>query len=179
MFSQTGSEISNLIDEIGIQPYKILTTNTNKDTINPKIISEFGDKLVCDSHDKLMQYLRDINRKDVQILITLHGYLRIIPPDVCDIHQIFNGHPALINHYPELKGKDPQEKTWENREKYQLIGSVIHSVTKDVDSGVIYTTVEYPFIHKISTKEKLYEELKLLSLISWTRFFYKEVIGTL
>ena len=43
-------------------------------------------------------------------LITLHGYLRIIPENICkQCKHIYNGHPGLINMYPELKGKDPQE----------------------------------------------------------------------
>ena len=57
--------------------------------------------------------------KDVDnTLITLNGWLRIVPPDKCAKYNIYNGHPGLITKYPELKGKDPQQRMWENIHEY-------------------------------------------------------------
>ena len=32
------------------------------------------------------------------------------PGEVCEKRNIYNGHPGLITQYPQLKGKDPQQK---------------------------------------------------------------------
>jgi folate-dependent phosphoribosylglycinamide formyltransferase PurN len=45
----------------------------------------------------------------------------------------------------DLKGKDPQIRTWENINNYQFIGSVVHKVTPGVDEGPVLCE------HKVST----------------------------
>ena len=68
-------------------------------------------------------------------IVTLHGWLRIVPPYVCERSKIYNGHPGLITKYPELKGKDPQEKAF--KLKHKTIGCVLHKVSAGVDEGKI------------------------------------------
>ena len=36
------------------------------------------------------------------VFVTLHGYLRILPPDFTKASNIYNGHPGAIEQYPEL-----------------------------------------------------------------------------
>lgn len=96
-------------------------------------------------------------------LITLHGYLRILPANICNRYTILNGHPGLITKYPELKGKDPQVRAWEG--KYPLIGSVVHKVTPGVDEGEVITSVCYT--NRCDTLDEIYGKLKQSSLESW------------
>jgi phosphoribosylglycinamide formyltransferase-1 len=115
-----------------------------------------------------MDFLRNIEPS----LVTLHGYLRIIPPDVCERHEIYNGHPGLITEYPELKGKDPQEKVWITPSAYATIGSVVHECTPGVDEGPIVATASMPN-DDISSKLVLYTRLRKTSLEAWLKFFAK------
>ena len=68
------------------------------------------------------------------LIITLHGYLRILPEALCTNFKIFNGHPGDIVNYPELKGKDPVDRV---TPEMKTIGAVIHKVTAGVDEGEI------------------------------------------
>ena len=108
------------------------------------------------------------DRKDM--LVTLHGYLRIIPEDVISTYPyMYNGHPGAIDIYSELKGKDPQQKAW--LLKHPIIGSVVHKVTKEVDEGDIVKSVHYT--NRTETLEEMYGALKQSSLESWV-YFMKE-----
>lgn len=163
LFSQTGNELGRLSRELGKYPFNSLTNNKNyeqwADNIPPAVVS------VMSTND-INTYLRHLPRS----FITLHGYLRILPPDICERHEIYNGHPALITHYPELKGKDPQERTWEHRDQYPIIGSVVHRCTAELDSGEVVKSVSYT--NRCSNKEELYNKLKESSFIAWN-FFLK------
>lgn len=158
LFSQTGSEIANLSRELDRKPD--YTFYNRRDFSNVKV-----DDYAQSDHDNIMNWLRKLKLSDY--IITLHGYLRIIPEDVCLMHEgfIFNGHPAAIDLYPELKGKDPQERTWNERERYPIIGSVVHAVSPRVDDGRIISSVHYS--NRASTKDELYSMLKKSSLESW------------
>lgn len=168
-FSQTGSEIVNISKTLGIKPNLICTNNTEeyKGTPYHPGIRELKSTICIGTHKKLMEYLsmtNVYNPKDT--LITLHGYLRILPPEICNKFEIYNGHPALITHYPELKGKDPQERTWEGN--YHTIGSVVHRVTEGVDEGEVVKSVAYA--NRCNTKDELYLKLKESSLEAWLWF---------
>lgn len=83
-------------------------------------------------------------------VVLLFGYLRILSPEVCKRHAIFNLHPGDIVAYPELRGKDPIEKYFNNLGNYGPVsetgyelGCVIHKVTKEVDEGPILSRVKY------------------------------------
>ena len=129
-FSQTGAEIADLSESIGRWP-DLIITNKRPDhlrTIDPRIIeygyTEVPNKPTVDDLDAVLQD---------NAIITLHGWLRIMPPVICDKYLIYNGHPGLITKYPELKGKDPQVRAFEG--KYPVAGAVIHKVTAGVDEG--------------------------------------------
>jgi folate-dependent phosphoribosylglycinamide formyltransferase PurN len=166
-FSQTGSEIVQLSQSLNKVPDLIATNNYETALkINPKL-RMIGAPIQYGSHDMLMTFLREQTLwRPCDTIITLHGYLRLIPQDVCEMYEIYNGHPAAIDIYPELKGKDPQVRTWEG--KYNTLGSVVHRVIPEVDAGEIYTKKHQKNLAK--NLDEVYGTLKELSLQSWTQF---------
>lgn len=162
LFSQTGSEIKVISEQLGRWPDNIITTNRNVDAWCSNIPR---DKVIVAPPTAINEFLENYDKK---CIITLHGYLRILPANICDKHEIYNGHPGLITVYPDLKGKDPQEKVWNNMSAYPLIGSVVHRCTSELDGGKVLQTVSYS--NSCNSKEELYNTLKQSSLISWLSF---------
>ncbi len=105
---------------------------------------------------------------DKDPIITLHGWLRIMPPEICEEFTIFNGHPGLIIDYPELKGKDPQVRTWEGMKegKYPTAGCVIHKVTAGVDEGKVVSFERFS-TWNVSNLDDLFDTLRDRSLYLW------------
>lgn len=166
-FSQTGSEIAAISKTIGRKPDLIVTNNVNesKYKVHPDVLA--CGTVMRASHDRLMEYFIDGSFYDGKdIIITLHGYLRILPPAMCSKYNIYNGHPGAIEQYPELKGKDPQVRTWENKEQYKFVGSVVHKVIPEVDEGEIISSV--CTTNNIESLDEMYERLKLTSLSAWS-----------
>ena len=132
LFSQTGAEIADISESLGRWPDLIIT---NK---RPNHLRTIDSRIVEYGYTELpnIPTLEDIENvlKD-NAIITLHGWLRIMPPDICEKYLIYNGHPGLITKYPELKGKDPQVRAFEG--KYPIAGAVIHKVVAGVDEGKV------------------------------------------
>ena len=166
-FSQTGSEIVDLSHALKRVPDLIVSNNfEEKIKFNPKI-RKLGSTVMQGEHDLIMTYCRNQTLLEPEdAIITLHGYLRILPADICTKYEIYNGHPAAIGMYPELKGKDPQIRTWAGR--YTNTGSVVHRVTAGVDEGEIISTVFATT--KATSLEELYGILRQTSLQSWIDF---------
>jgi folate-dependent phosphoribosylglycinamide formyltransferase PurN len=173
LFSQTGSEICNLSEAIGQYPDLVISDNINEVNIIDSRIELNCKKLLWRKYrgltpeEKLEYYRKHLEGYDV---VTLHGWLNIVPANICNEYKIFNGHPGLINYYPDLKGKDPQVRTWENISNYQFVGSVIHKVTLGVDEGPIIC------YKKVATNcciglDSTFGILKQTSLSSWIDFF--------
>jgi len=134
-FSQTGSEIVELANRIGFEPTVVVTNRRpdNRRAIHPAIVNM--NLVMVPNKPTWEDYLEVLPFK--KCIITLHGWLRIIPPEIVAAYKkdIYNGHPGLINKYPELKGKDPQLKAFDLGLKES--GCVIHRVTEGVDEGEI------------------------------------------
>lgn len=172
-FSQTGSEISNLIEKTGKHPFAVITTNrnfipspANKALIREKF--EFETIFILNKDIKEDNYIQlfktlGLNERD---LITLHGYLKIIPASICNYYSIYNLHPGLITKYPVLKGKDPQQKAFDL--KLDESGVVIHEVIPEVDSGPV--VLERKTSIKNLTLEEIYEKLHVLASDTWMDF---------
>jgi methionyl-tRNA formyltransferase len=165
LFSQTGSEIARLATSLGRWPDGILTNNFDQSQWSSDLDI---NRVTSMNPTALHNGLRFTKERQ---FITLHGYMRIIPADVCEMHDIYNGHPGLITLYPELKGKDPQEMAWEG--KYGTIGSVVHHCTAELDGGEIVNSVSY--VNRCDTKEELYNKLKEASFIAWDFFLRGKV----
>lgn len=130
LFSQSGKELYYITRNIGICPDITLTNNSDTKTWYEDVakIPRVGIMKTKDIHNTLL------NKKPC--IVTMHGYNRILPSEITKIHQVFNGHPGDIIKYPELKGKDPQEKAFNL--KLPSSGTVIHRATEEVDGGDIH-----------------------------------------
>ena len=167
-FSQTGAEIADLSEKLGKWPTRIITNKRPADlrTIDPRIIEKSYIEVTNKPSE---QELRDILQYYKDPIITLHGWLRIMPPEICNEFTIFNGHPGLITEYPELKGKDPQVRAYEG--KYPVAGAVIHKVTAGVDEGKV--VAEERFNAFQVELDDLFRILRDRSLYMWTNFLKK------
>lgn len=176
LFSQTGSEIIKLSEHLNRFPDRIFTNNkdvnswhpTMRNVHNDGLKSKFGESritIVNKTKSKSCNFLHTIDKTS---LVTLHGWLRIIPENICEYYNIVNGHPGLINTYPELKGKDPQVRAYDN--EYGVIGSVVHKVTPIVDDGEIlsYTAI---YRQPEDQLDDIFEKLSFTSFKSWQKFF--------
>jgi len=170
-FSQTGSEIVDLANCLYRWPDVIITNNTDLDSIHPRIRNKITHTLNKEDA-KTLHVLRSVAKPGD--LITLHGWLRIVPRDICEQYNIYNGHPGLINKHPELKGKDPQQRAFENIHRYSKIGSVVHKVTPKVDDGEIISSCSVNTPEKV-TLEKMFNSLKLTSRESWLVFLKEHI----
>lgn len=159
LFSRSGSEIESLAHEIGRYPDLILTNKVNFDS---SVIPKDKCIIIDGSDESIRQYLL---HDDV---ITLHGYLKIIPEDLCNDFNIFNGHPGLITKFPELKGINPQARSL----GYDMIGCVIHKVTAGVDEGPIVSEKSITNTYDVNT---IFSGLASVSLDLWVEFFNKEL----
>ena len=141
-FSQTGSEIHNIACTINRVPDVIVTNRHIEDIekINFNLVNKFWDRFIF-IENKPSQETYDVVLKDADI-ITLHGYLRIIPSEICNRYNIYNSHPAPLTRYPFLKGKDPQQRIFE--QKLDFGGNTIHKCTAELDSGEIMLEDEFP-----------------------------------
>ena len=178
-FSQTGSEILNIINSTGAVPDVIITNRLRKDgtlknseIINRELLDRFGSRIVCiPVKPSVEDYENALNNRDGG-LISLHGYLRIIPSEICKEYSIVNLHPGLITKYPILKGKDPQEKAYNLGLKTS--GAVIHEVVAEVDSGKILDSIEVSI--EGLTLDEGYENLHKCSSELWIKFFKEHIL---
>lgn len=172
LFSQTGSEIYNISRRLSRFP-DIIITNNNINGINKELF-EFYKKsdskrmIVLDNKPTVADYEKVFGELKNPI-ITLHGWLRIIPEEICEKYTIYNGHPGLITKYPELKGFNPQERAI----KYSEIGCVIHEVIPEVDEGKILAEKSVTNIGH--TKNEIIEILHELSGDLWIQFLKEKI----
>lgn len=164
-FSQTGSEIVEVSKLLGRWP-DMIVTNERPEHLR-KIHPALEDKhLVFVENKPTEEELSMILSQYGNPLVTLHGWLRIMPPYICNRFEIYNGHPGLITEYPELKGKDPQQKAFDLGLEFS--GCVIHEVTEGVDEGRILRS------RKVSIKGleigELFHILHSISVSLWVDF---------
>ena len=170
LFSQSGSEIVSVARHLGRWPDYIFTDNKDKKTWHRdlqkhsavSIIKHKDMKKEIESNISMFQGLRGTTP-----IVTLHGYLRILPPGFCDKTRIYNGHPGLITKYPELKGFNPQKKAFEAG-TYKTVGSVIHEVIPELDSGDVIDEgeIKNDFVNLEDCTLALHD----LSIQLWTKF---------
>lgn len=172
-FSQTGSEIVEISKYLNRWPDVIITNKelheepfTNKDLLTLDIPMYILPKKP--DIDSYMTALHDAGADVEDTIITLNGYLRVIPAEVCDKYTIYNGHPGDIVMYPELKGFNPQERAFLQRDTMQTAGSVIHRVTKDIDEGEIVGRKVCDF--DVETIDEAYSLLHKNSVQLWVEF---------
>lgn len=171
LVSQTGSEVIAISEKLGILPSLIVTNRVTK--VSEKNMRIFGKNnveiVVLPNKPTLDQYLRS-GLLDKE-LITLHGFLRIVPEGFFPHFkgEMYNGHPALITMYPELKGFNKQEDIAGNQEKYEWCGSVVHECIPELDAGRVVTS--HRTKNTANTIDEAYMLLRETSLKSWETFF--------
>ena len=169
-FSQTGAEIADIAERLGHWPDRIIT-NKRPDhlrTIDNRIPTEL--LRYTENKPEVHEYIWLLQEFD-RPLITLHGWLRVMPAEICKQHRIYNGHPGLLTEYPELKGKDPQIRTFTGIQegKYPVAGSVIHLVTVGVDEGPVKFETRFG-TSGLTDIEELFSVLRDRSLYLWVNF---------
>jgi phosphoribosylglycinamide formyltransferase-1 len=163
-FSQTGSEIVEVSKLLNRWP-DLIITNERPEHLR-KIHPALEGKVCFVENKPSEEELGIILSHYKDPVVTLHGWLRIMPPHICSNYEIYNGHPGLITEYPELKGKDPQQKAFDLG--LESSGCVIHRVTEGVDEGEILRS------RKVSIKGleigELFHILHSISISLWVDF---------
>lgn len=177
LFSHTGKELEKLAGMDHNFDLRLDTAITNNMEYNGNLAIK-GVRLYKLYSTKDVNFL--LKQPEIvadNSLVTLNGYMGILPADV--LHnlklrgcKVYNIHPAPIQFYPELRGKDPQERMYEGIQKreYSYIGVVIHEVDDGVDTGKIVHWVLELADHGM-TKEELYDRLHDLGTQAWESFF--------
>lgn len=177
MFSHTGKEIEAVSRRLGRKPDVIYANNLG---YNGPLLS----KVWFGQHGGILE--NSIGMLQPNSVLTLHGYNRILPKWYLEYLKeynikCYNLHPAPIQLYKDLKGKDPQERLFKGIQdgQYRHIGSVIHKVIPEVDSGEILAwslqevTKDTPVC---SSVELLSRSLHTDATLLWTEFL-KEVLS--
>lgn len=177
LFSHTGKETEALTQSLFFDGIRLEVAFTDNETFVDSL-NLCGGRLVKVTSRSVMNDL--LCTKSVVAdgsIITLNGYMGILPERVLqNLHdrgcKVYNIHPAPIQLYPELRGKDPQERVYEGIKsgKYQYIGVVIHEVDAGVDTGKIVHWY-YEIVDPNITKDKLYARLHTLGTRAWEAFF--------
>jgi folate-dependent phosphoribosylglycinamide formyltransferase PurN len=178
LFSHTGTEIVNISNKIGQWPDKIIT---NKPPGSEDIHEGIRDVCYTSSKPSALNYSQLL---DSDSIITMHGWMRIIPPEICKEFNILNLHPGLISKYPELKGKDPQKRVFENDalpgggvREYDRVGCVIHKCSPEVDGGC--RVMERSTWNCFSGEATLTDALHKMAEDLWVDFFNLYTTGKL
>ena len=172
LFSQSGTEIVEISNRLCRWPDQIITNQKDDNRINKQIDrSKLNTIRETLTDDVYRSFLGDSTDK----IVTLNGWLRIVPPSICEDYTIYNGHPGLITKYPQLKGKDPQEKAV--RLGLKTSGSVIHEVVAEVDAGEILVSQEVS-IEGLDTVETI-KKLHNISVNLWVKFLQKKLQQTI
>ena len=171
-FSQTGAEICDISERIGRWPDRIVTNLSQEE--KGKIDKRMPVNLIYFTNNRkpLYEEYLSLLAFAVDPIITLHGWLRIVPEELCGKYEIYNGHPGLITKYPELKGKDPQIRAFEGG--YEEAGCVLHRVVAAVDEGPILFSKSF-LVEKLSLDE-LFLKFRESSLNLWIKFFMENNI---
>lgn len=181
MFSRSGKEIADLMNQWKdyiVVPSKIITTkkkdNWHNDLVKYQEMFNIPTYTIDKKYAKDCAVLQQILNDESTNLITLHGWLFIIPEYICNKYDIYNGHPGDIVDRPELKGHDPQEKAFNNN--IYDTGSVVHKVVPEVDAGTIHARVkcEEGVLDQESTLEDFYNVLRQTSIKAWKSFLTDE-----
>jgi folate-dependent phosphoribosylglycinamide formyltransferase PurN len=164
MFSHTGTDILNVSKQLSIYPDLIVTNNQPGD---PRINKHITDRNVVYTANRpsVEDYTSLLDGADI---VTLHGWMRIIPKSTCKQHNIYNLHPGLITEYPELKGADPQSRIYNQIKTYKRVGCVIHQVTDQLDGGQVM--MERSTINDYHGEGQLTEALHKMGSNMWVDF---------
>ena len=166
-FSHTGNEIYNVSRNIGRFPDRVVTNRPPDDKIINKKLTAKTDVVYVKDKPDVADYNRVIWDDSI---ITLHGWMRIVPKSVCKNNKMYNLHPGLITKYEELKGADPQRRVFEcaDPDRYKRVGCVIHHVDPGVDTGDVI--IERSVSNTFPGESVLTEYLHRMATDLWVDF---------
>lgn len=172
-FSHTGNEINNLSKKLGRYPDRVVTNRSPDAEMNQELLSSTDIVYTRDRPD-VEDYSRVL--RDDECVVTLHGWMRIVPKTICKEYDIYNLHPGLITKYPELKGADPQARVANHADEsvYKHVGCVIHRVTPGVDEGQVLASASTANVY--SGAPALIKRLHVMALDLWVEFITHENI---
>ena len=169
LFSQTGSEILEISEKLNRFPDLIICNKPdNIDKINQNLIGR-APLTFTEPTPTVGQYLQYLHEDD---LVTMHGWLKIVPGEVCEKRNIYNGHPGDIIAHPELKGKDPQLKAI--KLGHLEAGCILHKATSELDGGPIVATSDKVIIEN-RTEDEVFTSLHKASVDMWVKFLAMEL----
>lgn len=180
LFTQSGSELLQVSQRVGRFPDAIITNKSpeDMDKINPVLLEQAFDRFIfIPKKPTVEEYKEAIKSAD---MVTLHGFLRVLPPEICTRYKIYNGHPGLITLFPELKGKDPQAKVWWRHADtpYRQHGHVIHEVVPEVDAGKVLSAKDF-FCQNIYAEygslDAYIAKLHNVAIENWVEFIRKQI----
>lgn len=163
LFSHTGNEIANISTRLNVWPNIIITNQSPGKHINSDVLS----KEITYVNNKPGESMYSQLTSDADI-VTLHGWMRIVPKVACKSIKMFNLHPGLITEYPELKGKDPQSRVLNQTKTYTKVGCVIHKVTSELDGGEV--VMERSLGNHFYSEEQLTKSLHDMASDMWVDF---------
>ncbi len=177
MFSHTGKELEAVSKRLGRRPDAIYANNLGYD--GPLL-----SRVWFGQHGGILE--NSVGMLQPNSVLTLHGYNRILSKWYVEYLKeynikCYNLHPAPIQLYKELKGKDPQERLFKGIQdgQYKYIGNVIHEVVPEVDSGEIlaWDLMEVDSNAAIcKSVESLSKSLHNAATLLWTEFL-KEALS--
>lgn len=169
-FSQTGSEIYNVSKKLNRFPDKIITNRPSIDGINQSLLNEYKGTINLVPDRPSVDVYHHVLQKNA--FVTLHGWLRIVPEEICNTYEIYNLHPANLLLHPHLKGKDPQRRAV--AELLKQTGNTIHRCTSVLDGGEIlkYSTVDIEGMFEFEVFDVLHKDATNL----WFNFLNKHLL---
>lgn len=165
LYSHSGTELLKVYQHAPQLPLAVFSDQKDTAKINPGILP----LTALAKHEEIMEEIKYIACNTTkEVVITLHGYMRIIPSEIIDLPNvsIYNVHPGDIVNYPQLRGKDPQEKALELN--LPATGVVIHRVDEGIDTGKIMMREVY--LIRENNIGKLVYDLRYIAINMWINF---------
>jgi folate-dependent phosphoribosylglycinamide formyltransferase PurN len=194
-YSSSGREIYEISKRLGRFPDRIITNQKDISKTIPELLA------VCEKEN--IDFVQVINPtiEDYrelflpESLISLHGWSKILPAEICEENLVLNVHPGntrprkyltslLIDHtgyygnkmfvadnptitdIPVIIGKDPQKKALEIRAPYT--GVTIHVCSTELDLGEVlaFKEVKNKYVNEFLTEEVLNKFINELRQVS-------------
>jgi len=173
LFSQTGSEIYIVSKRLGRYPDRIIVNKIDLETVNEKLLEGCYDRLWTVPSQPTVEEYQTILVEDA--IITMHGWLRIVPHYICNNYNIFNLHPAPLTRYPHLKGKDPQKRVFAQSLPYG--GNTLHKCTAELDSGEIL--LENEVLVEGDDLDTIFSKTHTAAAELWVEFLNEQLYNTI
>lgn len=159
LYSFSGKELHQVLEAFPGRPVRIFTNSTTP----PKGVLWNRD-IVYYTPERINAALQYVI---TPTLVTLHGYNRILPPEVVNNPKltIFNVHPGDVVSHPELAGLHPQRKALDLG--LTETGVILHRVDNTLDLGEPVRRAVVA-IAPDETEISLVDKLRRLSVPLWT-----------